>query len=66
MADHSVSPRWVMLFSEVLPTKKDAATLDLTCKIFTHLKNVAFFTKGKNLKEKHGGSSRAAKLHGVS
>ena len=45
--------------------KYDAVTLDLTCKILTHLKNVAFFN-GKPLKEKHGGSSRAAKLHGVS
>ena len=56
-----------MLFSEVLPTKirRGDVRFDM-CKILTHLKNVAFFFNGKNLKEKHGGSSRAAKLHGVS
>ena len=46
MADHSVSPRCAMLFSEVLPftnkkKKNDAASLDLPD--LTHLKKSRFF-----------------------
>ena len=67
MADHFLSPRWAMLFSELLPTKKRRGDVRFDLQdLHTPEKRRVFFLNGKNLKEKHGGSSRAAKLHGVS